>query len=242
MKLKTILHLLLVLFFLTISSAYAEKTKDQSESLKSDKSVIVNYFHGKRRCVTCQKLEAYAKEALETGFADELADKKIQWKVTDMSTPENLHFAEDFNLGRYYNEKGISIDLLMGGEAVKFRMYPDSFAQVFEGWTKNFSTGSFSSKLWILLMIILWVAGLTAALIEIVRATAATNTLQLIILAGIYLFSAGFIYRAARAAGSYPLYVCLLYPIYLLAFHVIFICSVIATFFTKSTTWKGRKL
>ena len=98
MKLKTILHLLLIILFFTISAASAETKKDQSVSLKSDKSVIVNYFHGKRRCVTCQKLEAYAKEALEINFADELADKTIQWKVTDMSTKENRHFAEDFQL------------------------------------------------------------------------------------------------------------------------------------------------
>lgn len=98
MKLKTILHYLLAILFFTISAASAEEMKDQSATLKSDKSVIVNYFHGKRRCVTCQKLEAYAKEALEINFADELANKTIQWKVTDMSTKENRHFAKDFNL------------------------------------------------------------------------------------------------------------------------------------------------
>jgi len=98
MKVKTVLSIFLAVAFCTVFAASAEETKDQSVAVKSDKSVIVNYFHGKRRCVTCQNLEAYAKEALETNFANELANKKIQWKVTDVSIPENAHFVEEFQM------------------------------------------------------------------------------------------------------------------------------------------------
>ncbi len=34
--------------------------------------VIAYYLHGDRRCATCIKLEAYAKESIETGFVGEL--------------------------------------------------------------------------------------------------------------------------------------------------------------------------
>ncbi|MEZ4528618.1 MAG: nitrophenyl compound nitroreductase subunit ArsF family protein [Desulfobacterales bacterium] len=98
MKMKTVIPIFLVLAFCMVFAASAEEAKDSAASLKSDNSVIVNYFHGKRRCITCQKLEAYAKESLNTYFADELADKRIHWKVTDVSIPENAHFIQDFSL------------------------------------------------------------------------------------------------------------------------------------------------
>lgn len=149
---------------------------------------------------------------------------------------------EDFNLGRYYNKQGIDIDLLMGSSEIKFRMYPDSFGDVFEGWAKNFSSGSMSIQWWLLIMIFSWVAFLTAIPIELIKAIFSQDWSTLIVVVGIYFISSVSIYRIAYHSGSYPPYVCILYPIYLLSFHLIFIYSVFATFIIKSTTWKGRKL
>ena len=35
--------------------------------------LIAYYMHGKVRCPTCMSIEAYAKEAVETGFGDDLS-------------------------------------------------------------------------------------------------------------------------------------------------------------------------
>jgi len=149
---------------------------------------------------------------------------------------------EDFSLGNYYNNQGIKIDLYIGANEIKFRMYPNSFTSLFEAWSRNFSAGSFSTKFWLLLMTIIWVGGLTAVPIELAKSISNANTLLIIIISIIYLLYALFIYRIAKAVGSYPFYVCLLYPLYLLTFHVIFLCSLFGTYVFKSTTWKGRKL
>jgi 4,4'-diaponeurosporenoate glycosyltransferase len=145
-------------------------------------------------------------------------------------------------LGRFYNKHGIDVDLLMGGDEVRFRMYPKSFKDLFEGWSKNFSRGSISIRWWTLIFIFVWIASLNAVPLEIIRHIAVGGYVQLILLGGMYMFFAATIYRIAYRAGSYPVYVCLLYPIYLIVFEVIFLYSIIATFFTKTTTWKGRRL
>jgi len=150
--------------------------------------------------------------------------------------------AEDLNLGRFYNKQGITVDLLLGSDQIQFRMYPRSFKDVFEGWSKNFSRGSISIRWWVVILIFIWIASLNAVPLEIIRKSVAYNCTQLIILGGIYLIFAAIVYRIARSAGSYPVYVCLIYPAYLIVFEVIFIYSIIATFLTKSTTWKGRRL
>ena len=66
-------------------------------TLRTDQ-VIATYFHGKARCTTCRRLEAYAEAALNTGFPHELADGRLAWRTVDISQPENRHFAADYQL------------------------------------------------------------------------------------------------------------------------------------------------
>jgi hypothetical protein len=60
--------------------------------------VIVYYFHNDIRCVTCLKIETYALEAIESGFAGELEDNFLVWRQVNKDLPENEHFVEDYQL------------------------------------------------------------------------------------------------------------------------------------------------
>lgn len=60
--------------------------------------VKVYYFHGNFRCETCRTIEAYAREAVETGFGDELKSGKIQWQVVNYESPGNEHFATEYQV------------------------------------------------------------------------------------------------------------------------------------------------
>lgn len=152
------------------------------------------------------------------------------------------HVIEDFSLGNYYSKIGIKINLLGGGEEIRFRMYPSALFSLFEGWSKNFSTGSLSTKPWMLAMVFFWIGCLTAIPIEIVRAVSGGRLLPILVISTIYLFNSLFMYRTAKNIGNFPVYACILYPIYLIVFHVTFIYSFLGTYIFKSTTWKGRKL
>lgn len=74
------------------AAAPAEAATGQKDQM------IAYYFHGKARCITCRHLEAYAEEALKTGFPRELADGRLVWRTVDVSQPENRHFAIDYQL------------------------------------------------------------------------------------------------------------------------------------------------
>jgi hypothetical protein len=63
-----------------------------------NQQIVVYYFHGDVRCATCHKLEQYAKESLDTYFADDLAAGKIQWRPTNVDTPVNEHFVKYYEL------------------------------------------------------------------------------------------------------------------------------------------------
>lgn len=59
---------------------------------------IAYYFHGNMRCPTCRRIESYAHEAVQTGFAEELSSGRLQWQVVNYELPENGHFAADYEL------------------------------------------------------------------------------------------------------------------------------------------------
>ena len=60
--------------------------------------LVAYYFHGETRCPTCRTIEAYAYEAVETGFANELTSGHVKWEVVNYEVPVNEHFATDYEI------------------------------------------------------------------------------------------------------------------------------------------------
>lgn len=60
---------------------------------KADKQVVVYYFYGKPRCVTCQKIEKYTGEAVK-----EMKSQKVSYQPVDYDKPENKHYLKDYGL------------------------------------------------------------------------------------------------------------------------------------------------
>ncbi len=64
----------------------------------SDKVLTVYYFHGTRRCTTCNRIEELTKKALEAKFASELKSGRIVFRPVNVDDPANEHFIRDFAL------------------------------------------------------------------------------------------------------------------------------------------------
>jgi hypothetical protein len=79
--------------------------------------VIVYYFHGNTRCPTCNTIEAYSKEAVETLFADELNSGRVQFQVVNYDESRNEHFMGDYNIGF---QSLVLVDI-KDGEEVRFK-------------------------------------------------------------------------------------------------------------------------
>jgi len=77
----------------TTKEAIAGSVEDQ----ESDQYVIY-YLHMNRRCMTCEKLQAYSDEAISSGFAEQLKDSSIIWRIVNFEQEGNEHYAKGYQL------------------------------------------------------------------------------------------------------------------------------------------------
>jgi hypothetical protein len=91
--------------------------------LKTDK-VIAYYFHTTYRCPTCRRIEAYSREAIDKGFAQELKDGRLEFRLVNIELPENQHFAQEYKLVT----KSLVLVRMSGGKQAEWT----NLAQVWE--------------------------------------------------------------------------------------------------------------
>ena len=100
----------------TASPSQQATKENVTQNTEQDTQLIVYYFHGDVRCPTCHKLETYAKEALETYFADEFAAKEIIWKAVNTDESQNKHFVQDYEL----YTKSVVLSMVANGQELRW--------------------------------------------------------------------------------------------------------------------------
>lgn len=76
----------------------AAPSVDAAETARPAHKVIAYYFHNTQRCMTCNKIERLAEEALREQFAAALKDGELEWRAVNMEEPPNTHFVQDYQL------------------------------------------------------------------------------------------------------------------------------------------------
>ncbi|MBI2213073.1 MAG: hypothetical protein HYU52_05440 [Acidobacteria bacterium] len=79
-------------------SATIEPEAKPEEPARPARKVVATYFHGDVRCITCRKVEAYAREAVEEGFKPQVAAGSVEFRAVNLDVAENAHFVQDFQL------------------------------------------------------------------------------------------------------------------------------------------------
>jgi 4,4'-diaponeurosporenoate glycosyltransferase len=149
---------------------------------------------------------------------------------------------EDVALGQRFVEAGIPAVVVLGGERVRYRMYPAGLAQLVEGWTKNLASGAGAVPLPRAAAAAVWITALGGAALDLFGAVVGAGVLPLWSAAGIY---AAFVVQVAvlgRRTGNFPIRTAVLYPVPLLAFLVLFLRSAWRTSVRRGVVWRGRSL
>ena len=121
-----------------------------------------------------------------------------------------------------------------GRGVFSFRMYPEGWRQLVEGWTKGFASGAGQTPLLLLLLIIAWLGGLFFAPIGVFVCGAPWLWLALY---GLCVAQVGWL---LRGAGTFHWIASLVYPALLGFFFTVFARSVWRS--GKIVSWKGREI
>lgn len=85
--------LLLLTVALSLVSCGGSTTKKAQTKIKQTDCVEILYFHGKKRCITCNAIERLTKEVV-----DSLGSDKIIMRVIDISQKENQTTADKYKV------------------------------------------------------------------------------------------------------------------------------------------------
>ena len=96
---------ILLIFFIAITYT----------AVASEGKVIVYYFHGSFRCITCTNMEKYSQEAIEGNFKDALASGKLEFRAVNVEDKGNEHFVNDYQL----YTKSLILSRVKDGKEVK---------------------------------------------------------------------------------------------------------------------------
>lgn len=91
-----------------------------------ERRVVAYYFHRTERCPTCRKISQYVEEAIQDGFAGELADGRVALHMIDFQNAENERYT------KYYKITGPTLVLVeaAGGKPVQWKTLPKVWSLV----------------------------------------------------------------------------------------------------------------
>ncbi len=149
---------------------------------------------------------------------------------------------DDLALGVLFQKHGLATIGYSGRGLISFRMYPEGFRSLFEGWTKSFGTASSSTHPFVFAMIIAWISGGFSTVALLVRAIIDGSPLWLTAaIVSVLVYMLQLIFQARRI-GNFKIYMLVLYPLQHLFFTVLFLWSLFMTKVLHTVNWRGRKI
>lgn len=142
---------------------------------------------------------------------------------------------EDIALARAYQGDDRPVRCLGGGDVVRFRMYPDGWRSLVEGWSKNLSGGARRARPLPMLGAVLWVCAAVSAAIEVVVWSTPWAAVA-------YAALAGQLAWMLRRLGSFRWWTWALFPGALAAFVALFVRSLVLRVVRRQVTWRGRRI
>ena len=146
---------------------------------------------------------------------------------------------DDVALAGRYRERGLPVTIFAGAGLIAFRMYPDGFGQLVEGFTKNMASGVEAVRRTTTAVVVAWLTLLVqAAAAPLVALLTGDGGLAAIALyAGVALQ----LWWMGRRLGRFGPLVALAFPVSVVVFLAVFVRSVWATR-TGSVSWRGRRI
>lgn len=149
---------------------------------------------------------------------------------------------DDIALGKLFMEKGMPSYCYGGKGIIDFRMYPEGFKSLVEGWSKNFGEAASSCNISVLLAVIIWITGgfyASGIFIGSIVTWEINFIIFSIILYIIYMIQ---MYHMAIKTGKFSILCFPLFFLHHIFFTLVFFISLVRIKIFKKVSWRGRKI
>ena len=150
---------------------------------------------------------------------------------------------EDVHLARAYGAAGRPVEILAGGTAASFRMYPSGLRQLIDGWTKNLAGGPRLMSLVPMAGGVAWVFASIVIASDLVRAVASSagGEVRWVPIAA-WAVCAAQLTVLLRRIGRFAWWAGPAFPVLLAGFVALFVRSGIQRALRRSVRWRGRSV
>lgn len=148
---------------------------------------------------------------------------------------------EDVALGQAYARAGLPVRAYGGGRQVSFRMYPEGFAQLVEGWSKNFASGAGAIAPWRLPLVALWITAVLSS-VRYAFDAAVGPTAEAGIGLMVYLLVVLQLWVMLRQVGTFGITTAVAYPLAFAGFVLVFARSAWLSVVRREVRWRGRPI
>jgi 4,4'-diaponeurosporenoate glycosyltransferase len=149
---------------------------------------------------------------------------------------------ESMGLAHAFREARLPVTCCGGRGAVSFRMYPDGLRSMIDGFSKGFAEGASLVSLPALILLVAWVTGGASSTRHLIQFTLGFREGTWALWIGLYAGFSAQIYWMLRRIGNFGLFPCILYPVPLLFFAVVFFRSLLAKMGVGKILWKSRRI
>jgi len=149
---------------------------------------------------------------------------------------------DDLALGEAFLDKNLPVHCLGGKGIISFRMYPEGFKSLVEGWCKSFAIGSKSTHPLVMLMTVVWISGSFTSATALTSALAQGDAAAISASSLLYMVYAVQTGLFARRCGNFPWFIFLFHPVLFSFFIGLFMYSLFRVNVLHTVTWKGRKI
>jgi hypothetical protein len=118
---NTLVLLFSIVLVLAVPGAVKKSVPDSSSSVKAaphdDGKLMVYYFRNNKRCPSCFKIENYSKAAVEEGFAADVRNGRMEWRMINVQDAGNEFYVEKYQIFT----KTVILSLQKEGKEVKWK-------------------------------------------------------------------------------------------------------------------------
>lgn len=149
---------------------------------------------------------------------------------------------ESIGLADAFTEARLPVTCYGGKGTISFRMYPDGFRPMIDGFSKGFAVGAKSISLPMLVLLVAWVTGSASGTRHLIQSALGFGGGSVLLWAALYIGFSAQICWMLRRIGNFGLLPCILYPVPLIFFVIVFCRSLLLGMGVVKLSWKGRRV